>query len=135
VNQLTAIAHCIDIVEPARIEALLSKHPHRAAQRLFTPDELAYANSQPARRSEHLAARFAAKEAVFKALGTGWTQGIAWTDIQVVRAPSGAPSLKLSGRAETCAKELGIEHWLISLTHVKTLAMASVIGVGKIQSK
>ncbi len=134
-NQLTAIAHGIDIVEPERIEALLNKHPHRAAQRLFTPDELAYANSQPARRCEHLAARFAAKEAVFKALGTGWTQGIAWTDIQVVRAPSGAPSLKLSGRAEICANELGIEHWLISLTHVKTLAMASVIGVGKIQSK
>lgn len=130
-NQLTAIAHGIDIVEPERIEALLSKHPIRAPRRLFTPDELVYANSQPARRSEHLAVRFAAKEAVFKALGTGSTKGIAWTDIQVVRAPTGTPCLTLTGKAETCAKELGIEQWLISLTHVKSLAMASVIGLGR----
>ena len=126
---LHPIAHGIDIVEPARIAALLSRHPQRAPARLFTQAELGYAMGT-AREAEHLAARFAAKEAVFKALGTGWSRGISWTDIQITRAPSGQPGIELSGEAAAIAEALGISCWLLSLSHVSTLAIASVIGLG-----
>ncbi|MBL9001902.1 MAG: holo-ACP synthase [Phycisphaerae bacterium] len=122
------IAHGVDIVEVARIRAMLKAHPRRFVARVFTEHESA--RSAGRRRAEHLAARFAAKEAVMKALGTGLTGGIAWTEIEVVTLPSGAPSLRLSGRAAEIARGLGIRAWLVSLSHVESLAMASVIGIG-----
>ncbi|MEM6314067.1 MAG: holo-ACP synthase, partial [Planctomycetota bacterium] len=78
------LGHGIDIVEVARVRGLLEKHGRRFEQRCFTAAEVAYANRRPKRAAEHLAARFAAKEAVLKALGTGQRHGIAWTDVEVV---------------------------------------------------
>ncbi|HZW10564.1 MAG TPA: holo-ACP synthase [Phycisphaerales bacterium] len=121
------LAHGIDIVEVARLAALLARHPDRARARLFTAAELAYAAGKK-RELEHLAARFAAKEAAFKALGTGWADGLAWTDVEVTRDHAGRPGLVLRNRAAEIAAQRGISSWLISLSHTETHAIASVIG-------
>src|SRR5690606_18116699 len=92
------IRHGPDIVPAARIAKLLADHGDRFLARCFTPAEAAYAASA-GRRDERLAARFAAKEAALKAIGTGWRSGIAWTDVEVVRLPAGEPTLRVSGRA------------------------------------
>ncbi len=123
------IGHGVDIVETARIKQMLGEHPERFLERCFTPGE--QEDSKSSRRQlEHLAARFAAKEATLKALGTGWSQGIGWTDIEVVRAESGKPSLKITGRAAEIAAELGITVWHLSMSHVAATAIASVIAEG-----
>lgn len=123
------IGHGVDIVETARIERMLGDHPERFLERVFTPGEQSDSKSSK-RQPEHLAARFAAKEAALKALGTGWSQGIGWTDIEVVRAENGKPSLNVTGRAAEIAGELGIERWHVSLSHIKECAIASVIAEG-----
>lgn len=123
------IAHGIDLAEVSRIGAMVERHGDRFLTRCFTPAELAYAN--PARRrNEHLAARFAAKEAVFKAIGTGWARGVGWLDCEVTRDPSGAPGVRLSGRAAEIASALGIAAWLLSLSHSGGLAIASAVALG-----
>ncbi len=124
------IGHGIDIVEVARIGAMLQAHGQRFVTRCFTEAESGYAESARRRRAEHYAARFACKEAVLKALGTGWRDGISWRDIEVRRGPSGQPNVVLTGRCAQIADELGIEHWHVSLSHTDTIATASVIGSG-----
>ena len=124
------IGHGIDRVENARIAAMLERHGERFLERCFTPAERAYAYESRKRRDERLAARFAAKEAVLKALGTGWRDGIAWTDVEVVREPSGQPAVRLSGRAREIADAMGVGGWLLSLTHTDRHAMASAIAIG-----
>lgn len=121
----------IDLVEVERIRRMLEEHGERFLQRCFTESEQAYADAAKKRRFEHYAARFAAKESVLKALGTGWRDGIAWTDIQVIREPSGRPVLEVTGRCGEIAAELGISRWHISLSHTSTHAIASAIGCGE----
>ena len=128
---MTPIAHGIDAVEVARLAQSVERHGQRFLDRVFTSAEQAYAVSSLKRRDEHLAARFAAKEAVLKALGTGWRSGIAWTDVEVVRSASGEPTLRLTGRAASIADEHGIAGWMVSLTHTRGLALASVIAFGR----
>lgn len=123
------LGHGIDLVEVPRIEAMLARHGERFLERVFTPGERAY-RAESAERAMHLAARFAAKEAAFKALGTGWRSGIAWTDAEVVPEPSGRPTLRVSGGAATLAASLGIRSWHISITHAGEYAAASVIAEG-----
>ncbi len=126
------IAHGVDLVEVARIERSLAEHGERFIERCFTNAEADYCRSaRPPRDVERFAARFAAKEAALKALGTGWADGIAWTDVEVVLAPSGSPSIKLAGKAQKLAHELGITEMLISLSHTSSNAMASVIAIGE----
>lgn len=124
------LGHGIDIVEIARIEGMLREHPERFLERVFTPGERAYADGNPRRRAEHLAARFAAKEAAFKALGTGWAEGVSWTEAEVVREASGAPSLAVHGRFAALASAKGISRWWLSLSHTEGHAFASVIAEG-----
>src|SRR5690606_22008271 len=124
------IGHGIDLVDVARIAASVQRHGQRFCDRVFTEAEQVYAAGSK-RRMEHLAARFAAKEAALKALGTGWRSGIAWTDVEVRTAPSGAPTLHISGRAAAIAAERGIGRWHVSLTHTEMQAMASVIAEGR----
>lgn len=125
------IAHGVDLVENARIGRSLEEHGNRFIDRIFTPGEAAYCrDARPPRDVERYAARFAAKEAAFKALGTGWSSGIAWTDVEVVLEASGAPSVKLTRRAAEIAKALGIARLHVSLSHTSTHAIASVIAVG-----
>ncbi len=124
------IGHGIDIVEVARIATMLEAHGERFVTRCFTRAEADYAEAAHRRRAERYAARFACKEAVLKALGTGWRDGIAWRQIEVRRAPSGRPSLVLTGRCAEIADDLGIVQWHVSLSHTDTNAIASVLGCG-----
>ncbi|PHQ79071.1 MAG: holo-[acyl-carrier-protein] synthase [Phycisphaera sp.] len=125
------IAHGIDLVDVARIEKSLTDHGQRFIDRCFTQQEAEYAQSAKAPRDiERFAARFAAKEAVLKSLGTGWASGIAWTDVEVRRLPSGVPTIHVSGKAAEIAQGLGITEFHLSLSHTPTQAMASVIACG-----
>ncbi|MEM9082379.1 MAG: holo-ACP synthase [Planctomycetota bacterium] len=123
------VAHGIDLVEVARIEALVQSHGQRFLERIFTAEERARGEGRK-REAEHLAARFAAKEAVLKAIGTGWRYGIAWTDISVTNDNEGCPLVEVTGLAREYAEQRGIKSWLISLSHTETHAIASVIGLG-----
>lgn len=117
----------IDLVDVPRIRDLLSRHGERFTERTFTAAERAYCESC-ADPAMHFAARFAAKEAAAKALGTGlWAQGVDWRDIEVTREDSGKPGLLLHGGAKAHADGQGVTSILISLTHTKDLAMAQVI--------
>ena len=126
---MNLVGHGIDIIEVSRISAMRDEHADRFLERCFTPGERAYAESSR-RRDEHLAARFAAKEAVLKAIGTGWRDGIAWTDVEVVVLPSGQPTLRLHGKAAEVAEQLGIRKWSVSLSHTENYAVASAIAAG-----
>ena len=95
----------------------------------LTRAEQAYCLKNPKRYFEHLAGRFAAKEAVLKVLGTGWRGGIAWTDVEVIKEPSGQPRILLAGECERIAHVLGIAHWHLSISHIETHATASAIGM------
>jgi holo-[acyl-carrier protein] synthase len=122
------IGHGIDLVSVARIESMLRDHGDRFLERCFTPGERAAARDRR-RAAEHLAARFAAKEAFLKALGTGLTGGISWTEIEVVTLPTGQPTLSLTGQAAHLARERGISETFLSLSHTDSTAIASVIAV------
>ncbi|MBX3385053.1 MAG: holo-ACP synthase [Phycisphaeraceae bacterium] len=121
------VGHGVDLVETARIEQMLAEHGDRFLERCFTHHERTTAEPDNRRRFEHLAARFAAKEAAMKALGTGLADGISWTDVEVFRTPTGAPELRVTGRAHEIARARGIHRWHVSLSHTDNAAMASVI--------
>jgi holo-[acyl-carrier protein] synthase len=125
---MSIVGHGIDIVETKRIRRLAKEHGQRFLDRVFTPAEQQYCSANPKRYFEHLAGRFAAKEAVLKVLGTGWRGGIAWTDIEIVKEVSGQPNVKLTGECEKIARELGIANWHVTLSHIETHATASAIG-------
>ena len=127
---MEVLGNGIDIVDVARIRDMVEEHGQRFLDRCFTAAEQAYCDDAPKRRFEHYAARFAAKEAALKSIGTGWRDGIAWTDIEVVRKPSGQPRLVITGRCAEIAAELGITDWHVSLSHTDTLAISSVFGCG-----
>ncbi len=124
------LGHGLDLTDTDRVARLLGEHGERFVARCFTAGERAYADTHAKRRAEVYAARFAAKEAVLKALGTGLSGGIQWTDVEVVRDGAGKPGVKLHGRAAQSADERGITSWSLSLTHVRGLAAASAIAWG-----
>lgn len=121
------LGHGIDIVEISRIESMLEDHADRFATRCFTEQEQAYAEESPRVRGERYAGRFAAKEAVLKALGTGLRYGLEFTQIEVERTGEGAPTLRLHGKAAEMAQSRGIARWHISLSHAGGFAVATVI--------
>jgi holo-[acyl-carrier protein] synthase len=112
----------VDIIEIPRIKQVLDRYGQRFLNRVFTPDEIAYCRG----RAPNLAGRFAAKEAVMKALGTG-VRGVSWKDIEVIRADSGAPSLRLHGRAEKRAQRLQVGEMSLSISHSREYAVAFVV--------
>jgi len=124
------IGHGIDIVETERIGRLLADHGEHFLDRVFTKSEQRHAELNGKRQIERLAGRFAAKEAVLKAIGTGWRGKIAWTDIEIAALPSGQPMIRLSGECARIAAELGIVRWMVSISHIQTHAVASAIGLG-----
>ena len=123
------LAHGIDMVDCARLKQMIDRHGDRFLQRVFTPTELKYCRGRK-RQVEHLAGRFAAKEAVLKVLGTGWRKGINWTDIEVVNEKSGQPRVRLTGRCRQLADERRIGEILVSITHIATHAVASAVAAG-----
>ena len=126
---MSVIALGIDLVEVSRIRALLARNGERFKERMFQADEIIYCDSC-ADPAIHYAARFAAKEAVVKALGTGFAEGVGWSDVEVRRAPNGMPSITLHAGALRVATELGVKKVLITLTHTESAAAASAVLLG-----
>lgn len=116
----------VDILEIERIEGLIERHSERFLCRVFTPVEREYC-SRFSDAHRHLAVRFAAKEAVMKALGTGFAKGIRWMDIEVYNLDSGKPEVRLKGKAKEIADSLGITRIHISLSHSVRMALATAI--------
>ncbi len=116
----------IDIAEVPRIEASIARFGDRFLQRIFTEGEIRYCDAK-ANRAERYAARFAAKEAAMKALGTGWNYGVRWRDIEVSRKPGGRPTLLFHGKAAEFAAKLRATNIALSLTHTAEEAIAQVI--------
>jgi len=123
------IGHGIDIVEIKRIKEITERLGNRFETRCFTKTEC-IAAGYGVNRIQYLAGRFAAKEAVLKALGTGWSQGISWTDIEIERLSTGRPLVVLYGRCQEIAAELGVATWFLSISHTDSYVIASAIAVG-----
>ncbi len=112
----------VDIIEIPRIQRVLQLYGLRFLRRIFTQGEIDYCRE----RAPNLAGRFAAKEATMKALGTG-VRGVGWREIEVIRHPSGAPSITLYGRAEMRAQRLGVQEISLSISHSRDYAVAFVV--------
>jgi len=119
-----------DMIEIARIERSVERFGEAFLERVFTPGEIAYCRRKK-NAAESFAARFAAKEAGAKALGTGISRGVSWREFEVRRAPGQRPELHLSGRAAEIACGLGVRRLSLSLTHSRELAMAVVVAEGR----
>lgn len=119
----------LDLVDVARIEQLLQRHGARFKEKTFTEGEQIYCE-RAACPAIHYAARFAAKEAVAKALGTGFAEGVSWKDIEVGRRESGEPYILLHGSAAEKSRRLGVQQITLSLTHTQSTAAASVVMLG-----
>ncbi|MFZ0801627.1 MAG: holo-[acyl-carrier-protein] synthase [Terriglobales bacterium] len=116
----------IDIAEVPRIAASIARFGDRFLRRIFTEGEIRYCDAK-ANRVERYAARFAAKEAAMKAIGTGWNHGVTWRDVEVSRMPGGRPTIAFHGKAAEFAAKLGAKHVALSLTHTAEHAIAQVI--------
>jgi holo-[acyl-carrier protein] synthase len=116
----------VDLCEVDRMEAAIARHGERLLVRLYTEAERRYCESKP-NRMERFAGRFAAKEAAMKALGTGWSRGVRWRDLEVRRAASGQPVIVFHGEARKIAELMGITQALVTITHIRSLAMAHVV--------
>jgi holo-[acyl-carrier protein] synthase len=116
----------VDIAEVARIRAAIERYGSRFVERVYTPAEIAYVERK-ANRWERYAARFAAKEAGMKAIGTGWRHGVRWHDFEVVNLPTGKPTLRFHGVAAEFARRMGVTNVALSLTHTAELALAHLI--------
>jgi holo-[acyl-carrier protein] synthase len=119
----------VDLIEIERIAHSIERYGERFLRRIYTDHEIAYCSGKRS-SAESFAARFAAKEAGAKALGTGISRGVTWIEFQIARQPGGRPVLELRGRAALLAKELGVKTISLSLTHTGNLAMATVMMEG-----
>lgn len=117
----------IDIAEVPRIRESVQRFGDRFLHRIFTEGEINYCERRQARRFESYAARFAAKEAGMKALGTGWSRGVRWRDIEVVRPKGQRPTIQFHGQAAAIAAKLGTKNIALSITHTSEQALAHVI--------
>ena len=120
-----------DITECLRIAQMIEKHGELFVGRVFTPAEIEYCR---ARRmaTQHFAGRWAAKEAVLKAIGTGWRRGISWRDIEVRNTPSGRPMARLQGGTREAAEKLGVRRVLVSISHCRSHATAYAVALDEI---
>jgi holo-[acyl-carrier protein] synthase len=116
----------IDIAEVPRIRQAIERFGDRFLRRIFTAGEICYSDSK-ANRVERYAARFAAKEAAMKALGTGWNHGVRWCDCEVVRMPGGRPTMAFHGKAAEFASRLGVKNAALSISHTAEIAIAQVL--------
>jgi holo-[acyl-carrier protein] synthase len=119
----------VDLAEVPRIRASVERFGRKFVERIYTPREIAYVERK-ANKYERFAARFAAKEAGMKALGTGWRRGVRWQDFEVTNLPSGRPTLALHGVAREYAEKLGVKQIHVSLTHTAEYGLAYIIFEG-----
>src|SRR6476620_7671311 len=117
----------IDIVECLRIAQMIEKHGELFIARVYTDAEIDYCTMRKA-ATQHYAGRWAAKEAVLKALGTGWRRGIGWRDIEIRNDRNGAPIVKLRGGARDVMERAGIQRMHVSISHSRSFAVAYVVG-------
>ena len=122
-----------DIVEIVRIGEMIERHGELFLQRVYTEQEVAYCQKRTA-SYQHFAGRWAAKEAVLKALGTGWARGIAWRDIEVVSFPSGQPRVAIHGAVRELSEQAGIAGYLLSISHCRSHATAVAVAVQDVSS-
>ena len=118
-----------DIIECLRIDQMIERHGEIFLRRVYTPLEVDYCNSRKA-ATQHFAGRWAAKESVLKAMGTGWAKGISWRDIEVRNDERGRPSITLSGGAQEVCESLGVLTMHISISHCRSHATAYALAVG-----
>jgi holo-[acyl-carrier protein] synthase len=116
----------IDVAEVRRIREVIESQSERFLRRVYTLDEVAYCE-QFKNKFERYAGRFAAKEATMKALGTGWSRGVRWVDVEVIRHRGGRPTVSLKGEAKKIAEALGVKNIALSITHTSEQAIAQVI--------
>ena len=116
----------VDIVEIEKLRLAMVRRGDRLRNRAFTPGEVEYCDVR-ANKFQHYSARFAAKEAAFKAIGTGWREGVGWQDVEVVNQLNGKPALILRGKTLEIANRLGAKSWWVSLSHTDQYAVAQVI--------
>ncbi len=116
----------VDHVEVERLKDICVRWSDKFEKRVFTKGELDYCNNKGS-RYQSLACRFAAKEAIFKALGTGWSFGLRWQDVEVVNDSLGKPNISLTGGAQRFAEQLGVKKTFLSLSHTKQYAVAYVV--------
>jgi holo-[acyl-carrier protein] synthase len=116
----------VDLAEVPRIKASIERYGEKFIRRIYTAAEIAYVERK-ANKFERYAARFAAKEAGMKAIGTGWRRGVTWKDFEVANLPSGKPTLRFHGVAARFAAALGVKNVSLSITHTAELGMAHVI--------
>lgn len=119
----------VDIAEVARVQGAIERHGEIFLRRIYTPGERRYCERFK-NKFERYAGRFAAKEAAMKALGTGWSRGVRWVDLEVLREQGGRPTIVLSGEAKAVANGLGVKRILLSITHTAAQALAQVIFEG-----
>jgi holo-[acyl-carrier protein] synthase len=119
----------IDMAEVARVKAAIERYGEAFLRRVYTTKEREYCERFK-NKFERYAGRFAAKEAAMKALGTGWSRGVRWVDVEVVREKGGRPTIVLVGEAKKVADRLGVKHMALSITHTDTHALAQVIFEG-----
>jgi holo-[acyl-carrier protein] synthase len=125
---MSVIAHGIDIVECSRIQSVCDRHGDLFLRRVYTPAEIQYCRDTR-KPTERLAGRWAVKEAVLKALGTGWRGGIEFVDIETLPDGYGKPHCRLTGKTADLAKSLGIDRVLVSISHTSEYAVGSAIAV------
>jgi holo-[acyl-carrier protein] synthase len=119
-----------DIVECLRIAKMIERHGELFVGRVFTAHEIDYCSTKKA-ATQHFAGRWAAKEAVLKALGTGWVRGITWRDVEVRNQPGGKPTIRLAGGARAACEQLGVAEMLISISHCRSHATAYALALGE----
>jgi holo-[acyl-carrier protein] synthase len=119
-----------DITECLRIARMIERHGELFIGRVFTPEEIKYCQSRK-QATQHYAGRWAAKEAIMKALGTGWRKGISWRDIEVRNEPGGRPTVAVRGGVKDVVEQLGIAEIQVSISHCRSHATATAIAVGR----
>ena len=118
----------VDLVEVGRIKVAINRRGERFLNRVFTSNEIEYCRKKKS-PYQCYAGRFAAKEAVFKALGIGWRLGLKWSEMEVLNDPQGQPYIVLSGKVKTWAQEMGIRRFLISLSHTQDYALCQLLAL------
>ena len=127
---MTVLGIGTDIVECLRIAQMIERHGEQFIGRVYTDHEIKYCRARRA-ATQHYAGRWAAKESVLKALGTGWARGISWRDIEVRNAPNGRPVIALRGGARDVLERSGIREILISISHCRSHATAYALALGE----
>jgi holo-[acyl-carrier protein] synthase len=118
-----------DITECLRIARMIERHGELFINRVYTPVEISYCQARK-QATQHFTGRWAAKEAVLKALGTGWVRGISWRDVEIRNEPGGKPVVGIRGGAKEVVEQLGITKILVSISHCHTHATAYAVAVG-----